>query len=162
MVAATAVVRTAPADAAPGQLVHEVHEVMRAVIRRLQPALEREGISTGQFWALKLVSSLDSASVSALARHLALSAPTVCSNVDQLEAAGLVVRERSRQDRRAVVLRLTPKGRRVEARVWTWIAEMMAEAARGLPSQEVATALHVFEEVHRRLDGAAPEIGGSS
>jgi len=141
---------SSPRDAE--QLVASVHEAMRSILHRLHPTLEAEGISMGQFWALHLVSSLRSASVSSVAKHLFVSAPTVCSNVDQLEEAGLVVRHRSELDRRAVDLALTPKGRKVEARVWTRIGEVMAEAAEDLPPEDVAVAVRVFRELNRRLE----------
>jgi DNA-binding MarR family transcriptional regulator len=134
------------------QLVSSVHEVMRSVLHRIHPTLEAEGISIGQFWALHLVSSLRSASVSTVARHLSVSAPTVCANVDLLESAGLLTRHRSEKDRRAVDLSLTAKGRKVEARVWSRIGRLMAEAAQELPAEEVATAVRVFRELGRRLE----------
>lgn len=143
--------RTAPPGDAE-QLVAGVHEAMGSVLHRLHPALEAEGISLGQFWALHLVSGLRSASVSTVARHLFVSAPTVCATVDQLEAAGLLTRRRSERDHRTVELCLTPKGRKVESRVWGRIGRLMAEAARDLPPEDVATALRVFSELNRRLD----------
>jgi DNA-binding MarR family transcriptional regulator len=132
---------------------------MGSVLRRAHSALEAEGISMGQFWALHLVSSLGAASVSTVARHLSVSAPTVCGKVDQLEAAGLVIRHRSERDRRTVELSLTPKGRKVEARLWERIGTMVGSAAEELRPEDVATAVRVFRELSRRLD--APEGGGS-
>ena len=148
--AALAARETRPPD--NEELITCVHEVIRSVLREAHPTLEEEGISMAQFWALHLVSSLRSASVSAVARHLNVSAPTVCAKVDQLEAAGLVSRHRSARDHRAVDLALTPKGRRVEARVWAQIGKVMAEAARELPAEDVATAVRVFQAIHRRFD----------
>lgn len=152
MVAANALAsrEASPQDAE--ELVTSVHEVVRSVLRRAHPTLEAEGISMGQFWALHLVSSLRSASVSAVARHLNVSAPTVCANIDQLEAAGLVSRHRSERDHRAVDLALTAKGRKVEARVWARIGQVMGEAARELPPEDVATAVRVFRELNRRFE----------
>ena len=138
--------------AAGDQLVNSVHDVMKSVLRRAHPTLEEAGISMGQFWTLHLISSLGSVQMSTVARHLALSAPTVCAKVDELEDAGLVVRQRSERDRRAVELSVTAKGRRVEARVWAGIGGLMGEAARELPPGDVATAVRVFQELHRRLD----------
>jgi len=155
MNATATLVRTVPATDAEG-LVESVHEVMKAVLHRLHPALDAQGISMGQFWSLHLVSSLRSASMSTVARHLALSAPTVCANIDQLEAAGLVSRRRSERDRREVELRLTPKGRRVEARIWGQIGEVVSEAARDLPPGDVAVALKVFHELETRLEPVSP------
>ena len=160
MVATAALSRRAVSAPDAEQLVASVHEVMRSVLHRVHPTLEAEGISMGQFWALHLVSSLRTASVSTVARHLSVSAPTVCASVDQLEAAGLVVRERSARDRRAVELSLTAKGHRVESRVWSRVGQLMAEAARGLPPADVATAVRVFQELNRRLDPTVGRPGG--
>lgn len=152
MVATPALIAREETSRGAEQLVGSVHEVMRSVLHRIHPTLEAEGISMGQFWALHLVSSLRAASVSTVARHLSVSAPTVCANVDLLEAAGLVARHRSERDRRAVDLSLTPKGRKVEARVWARIGRVMTEAAGGLPPRDVATAVRVFQELSRELD----------
>jgi DNA-binding MarR family transcriptional regulator len=146
--------RTAPPTDTE-QLVVCVHDAMGSVLHRIHPALEAEGISLGQFWALHLVSGLRSASVSTVARHLFVSAPTVCANVDQLEASGLLTRRRSERDHRAVELLLTPKGRKVESRVWDRIGQMMSEAAQDLPPEDVATALRVFVALNRRLESNA-------
>jgi len=144
-----------PSDA--DALVTTVHEVMRSVLRSVHPTLDAEGISMGQFWALHLVSSLRSTSVSAVARHLYVSAPTVCANIDQLEAAGLVTRRRSERDRRAVELTMTPRGRKVEARVWAQVGKVMAEVAGELPPEDVATAARVFRELNRRFEARETE-----
>ncbi|MGC2288669.1 MAG: MarR family winged helix-turn-helix transcriptional regulator [Thermoplasmata archaeon] len=162
MVATALLAPHEPVRSAPEQLVNVVHAMMKSVVHRLQPSLESEGISTGQFWALHVVSSLQSASLSTVARHLSVSTPTVCANVDQLEAAGLVSRHRSERDHRAVVLALTPKGRKVEARVWARIGRLLNEAAAGLPAADISTTVRVFEELQRRLDPATDGTGRSS
>jgi MarR family transcriptional regulator, organic hydroperoxide resistance regulator len=154
MVSPAALLRPGPATSDAEELVESVHDVMKSVFRRLHPAVEAEGISVGQFWALHLVSSLRSASLSTVARHLSVSAPTVCASVDSLEALGLVSRQRSERDRRSVELSLTGKGRRVEARVWAQVGRLVSEAAGDLPRKDVATAVRVFRELHRRLDAS--------
>jgi DNA-binding MarR family transcriptional regulator len=113
----------------------------------------------GQFWAIHTVSSLEAASVSTVARYLGVSAPTVCANLDQLEAAGLVRRHRSERDRRAVELSLTPRGRRVETRVWDAITRVMAKAARRSSPTDVAAAVRVFREITLELEPTGPMDG---
>ena len=154
--------RHAPPSAEAERLVDSVHETMRAVLHRAQPALEAEGISMGQFWALHIVSSLRSASLSAVARHLAVSAPTVCASVDSLEAAGLVTRRRSERDHRGVDLSLTSRGRKVESRVWGRIGGLISDAAADLPREDVATAVRVFRELNRRLDPTGAPSGAAA
>jgi MarR family transcriptional regulator, organic hydroperoxide resistance regulator len=46
----------------------------------------------------------------ALARHLGVGAPTLSASLRRLEGLGYLVRQRSREDGRAVELRLTAKG----------------------------------------------------
>jgi DNA-binding MarR family transcriptional regulator len=133
-------------------LVDSVHEVMGAVLRRVAPALEEEGITMGQFWALHLVSSLGQTSLSAVARHLSVAPPTVCAKVDDLVRAGFVFRHRSEKDRRTVELTLTPAGRRIEARIWRAVAQTMQSATLDVPVRDLATATRVFREVRTRLD----------
>jgi DNA-binding MarR family transcriptional regulator len=149
MVATAALVRTAPPNV--DELVGSVHRVMKSVLRRSHATLDAEGISMGQFWALHLVSSLGSARLSTVARQLSVSAPTVCANVDELEAAGLLTRHRSERDRRVVEIALTPKGHRVEARVWSQIGRLMGAAARDLPPADLAAAVRVFRQLNARL-----------
>src|SRR5271170_2351853 len=162
MVATAALARRTPVPSDADELVASVHDVMRSVLHLAHPSLEAEGLSMGQFWALHLVSSLHSASMSTVARHLAVSSPTVCVKVDQLESAGLVTRHRSERDRRTVELSLTPKGRRVEARVWARIGVLMGEAAEELPPEDVTTAVRVFRELGRRLDPSSNSEGGNA
>jgi DNA-binding MarR family transcriptional regulator len=157
MVASAALV---PRAAAGDELVDSVHGVLMSVFRRSHPVLEGEGISMGQFWALHMISSLGSAPMGTIARGLGVSSPTVCAKIDELEAAGLVARHRSERDRRVVELSLTTKGRRTEARVWSWIGRMMGEAAVDLPHEDLATAIRVFHAIQVRLDQRPARTGG--
>jgi DNA-binding MarR family transcriptional regulator len=141
------------------QLVGLVHGVVRSSLHHLHPTLAKERITMGQFWAIHTVSSLEAASVSTVARYLGVSAPTVCANLDQLEAAGLVRRHRSERDRRAVELSLTPRGRRVETRVWDAITRVMAKAARRSSPADVAAAVRVFREITLELEPTGPMDG---
>jgi DNA-binding MarR family transcriptional regulator len=147
---ASVLVRPA-ASAGVGEMVNLMRGVMRCSFQALHPTLADEGITKGQFWALHVVSSLEAASLSTVARSLGVSPPTACSDIDQLEAAGLVERHRSKTDRRAVHLALTPRGRKVERRVWGQIGRLMSDAARDLTAADVATTVRVFQEIYDRL-----------
>jgi len=156
MISPSAKVEVRPESTEVPQLIDLVHQVLQGSLRRLHPALAKEGITMGQFWAIHTVSSLESASLSTVARYLGVSSPTVCASVDQLEAAGLVRRQRSERDRRAVELSLTPRGRKVETRVWHEIARVAYEAGRDIDAQDAAAAVRVFREVARRIESVAP------
>ena len=146
--------RDAPHEpsAEAAELARSIHDIILSVFRQIQPTVEAEQISKGQFLAMHVLSSMKSASVSDVARQLAVKAPTVCVTVDQLEEAGLVTRHRSARDHRTVEVSLTPKGRKVEARVWARIGRRIAEAASDLPADDLAAAIRAFRELNRRLD----------
>lgn len=142
----------------PETLVAAMHDAMRAMLRRLQPVLEAEGISMGQFWGLHAISSLGPTSVHTAADRLRVSAPTACASFDALERGGLVERRRSSSDRRVVELVLTPKGRRAEARVWKEIGRTMGRCTRELPSGDLRSAERVFRSVVDRLEPFRPSV----
>ncbi|MGP8072077.1 MAG: MarR family winged helix-turn-helix transcriptional regulator [Thermoplasmata archaeon] len=154
MVESVVLARPKPASPSILPLVELVQEVIRASLQRTHPVLAEEEITMGQFWALHSISSLEAASLSTVARYLGLTTPTVCANIDGLEAAGLVRRARSERDRRSVELSLTPRGRKVEARVWQDIAHVMADAARDVSDADLVASVRVFREIAARL--AAP------
>src|ERR1700677_3517343 len=107
---------SSPDDAA--EVARSIHDIVLSVLPQIQPIVETEQISKAQFLAMHVLSSTKAASMSDVARHLAVKAPTACVTVDQLEESGLVTRHRSARDHRTVEVSLTPKGREVEARVW--------------------------------------------
>lgn len=138
------------------ELVDLVHLVLQGSLRQLHPILAKEGITMGQFWAIRTVSGLETASLGTVARYLGVSPPSVCANVDELEEAGLVRRQRSARDRRTVELSLTPAGRKVEARVWREIGRVMMDAGRGIDPNDVTAAVRLFREIARRLESDGP------
>jgi DNA-binding MarR family transcriptional regulator len=150
-------------DAGPEGLAGSVHDVMRSILRRLQPALEAEGISMGQFWGLHAISTLGPSSVNSVAHQLMVAPPTACANVDTLERAGLIERRRSVEDRRVVEVALTRKGRETEARIWRAIGEAMRHGTRDLPPGEIAVAARVFRHVVERLESdGRPALRGAA
>jgi MarR family transcriptional regulator, organic hydroperoxide resistance regulator len=141
-----------PLSSNADELARSIHDSILSVVHQIHLAVEAEHISKGQFLAMHVMSGLEAASVSTVARNLAVKAPTMCVTVDQLEAAGLVTRHRSARDHRTVEVSLTPKGRKIEARVWARIEGRISEAADGLPPADVAATVRVFRELNRRLD----------
>jgi MarR family transcriptional regulator, organic hydroperoxide resistance regulator len=155
----TATTTLMPPKTSGDELVDSVHDVMKSMFRRSSPALDAEGISMPQFWAIHMISAVEAAPLSAIARGLGVSAPTVCAKIDELEAAGFVARRRSQKDRRVVEVSLTAKGRRAEARVFSWIGQLMGEAASDLPRHDLETTIRVFRSIHRKLETGAIEPG---
>ena len=98
--------------------------------RNLRLETEALGVTSHQATLLRLVYSRPGLSLRELASEEGISAPSLSGHGDRLEAAGLLRRVRSSDDRRRVGLELTPEGRtllrRVRARRTTWLADGLA------------------------------------
>lgn len=94
--------------------VQKVTQHLRILIRAVQAHskfVEKAcGLSSAKLWMLYEIHTHPGLKVSQLAAALTIH-PSTCSNMlDKLEAKGLLVRDRSKTDQRAVHLFLTPKG----------------------------------------------------
>jgi len=67
------------------------------------------GITTTQFHTLRRIKT-GNASVTELAEEMHVSCPSVSRTVDELAESGLIERIRNANDRRVLLLKLTPKG----------------------------------------------------
>ena len=105
----------------------------------------QKGVTGPQRLVLRLLELTPGAPPSELARALCLHKSTVSVILRSLEHARLVRRSPSATDGRAVVLTLTPKGRRVvEQRSGTVEAAFRATLEK-LPSRDVKIAQRVLE-----------------
>ncbi|HEU5213862.1 MAG TPA: MarR family transcriptional regulator [Gaiellaceae bacterium] len=106
---------------------------LRPALLRLNRELRREGstlgISGGQATLLHLISRSPGAGVRELAAREGMSAAGMSGHVDRLEAAGLLRRVRSTDDRRRVGLEVTEAGHRilraVRRRRTAWLAQRL-------------------------------------
>jgi DNA-binding MarR family transcriptional regulator len=101
---------------------------------------------------------------------LAINARDLCSQlrhdsgaltrlIDQLEARALVQRERSREDRREVQLRLTDAGRETIAALLPKVVEKLNFALRDFSRAEAAELNRLLNKLIASLDGARAEPG---
>lgn len=81
-----------------------------------------------------------------LADALGLHRNNMVALIDEMEAAGLVRRHRSEQDRRAFEVRPTARGRSVVARVSRVIGNLDEELGRGLTGSEGETLIKLLKQ----------------
>jgi MarR family transcriptional regulator, organic hydroperoxide resistance regulator len=124
-------------------------------------------LSAHQASVLDHLDDVDGTNLLELARHMGVTASTMSLMVDRLARGGHVTRERSKEDGRRVVLRLTPAGVRikrqqnvlepnlVEAMLGRWSEGQRDDALRGLELlAEAARELVTSGELNRFLQGA--------
>lgn len=86
--------------------------VTRSLFRHLQHDLRRVGVTVPQFWVLQSLDVHGPLTAGRLSQWLEVTLPTVTGITDHLEELGYVARSTSPDDRRRVLIRLTPKGAR--------------------------------------------------
>lgn len=97
-------------DTLEDEILSAVRRIVRAVDLRSRALVRGHRITGPQLVTLRAVSRMGPVSVSALARAVNLSQPTVTGILARLERAALIRRERSGEDRRAVLSTITPQG----------------------------------------------------
>ncbi len=129
------------------QLAEELRPVLLRIARPLRRETDDLGVTSHQATLLWQVRTRPGLSLRELAQEEGISAPSLSAHVDRLEAAGLLRRVRSSDDRRRVGLELTPEGRtmlrRVRARRTTWLANRVSQLS---------------VDDHERLERALPAL----
>lgn len=93
------------------QICYTLYATSMAVTRLYKPMLDAMGITYPQYLVLNALNEQDGQTVGGIAESLALESSTVTPLVKRLEQAGLVARQRNRQDERLVQVFLTEAGR---------------------------------------------------
>jgi len=92
------------------ELLHVVMLVMRAVAADMRRS--PDAVAPAQMGMLMRVAA-GPRTISSLARHLAVSLPTISKSVDMLVRRGWLERWMDKHDRRQTMVQLTPQGRKV-------------------------------------------------
>jgi DNA-binding MarR family transcriptional regulator len=133
------------------QVASDLRPVLLRLSRELRKETEQLGVTARQATLLWLVKGSPGLSLAELAGEEGITPPALSGHVDRLEAAGLLERVRSTEDRRRVGLRLTENGdrlmRRIRARRTTWLADHL----RALEPSELETVEAAIPALRRLL-----------
>jgi MarR family transcriptional regulator, organic hydroperoxide resistance regulator len=139
-------------------LKSDVDQVLEAVIylytesRRITKELARRGGLTGpQLTVVKMLEQIGDLSLSELSEKIRAQNSTVTGIIDRMEREALVVRERSKEDRRVVFIRLTPKGRELAREIPVEPMEIFRSALESLSAQEMRDLMRIMTKVAKRV-----------
>ncbi|MBI2862112.1 MAG: MarR family transcriptional regulator [Chloroflexi bacterium] len=104
-----------------------------------------------QVWALMLLAQEGSKTVGEVAQGVGVSCPAATELVDRLEQRGAVQRVRSPQDRRKVLVQLTPKHAEVIRAAVAERRDRVASALEQLTSQEQESLVRGLRLIVRAL-----------
>ena len=129
---------------------------LRPVLLKLNRHLRREihslRVTGGQASLLFTIQRQSGIGVRELAALEQMSAPGMSKYVGRLEAAGLVEREPSEEDRRRVGLRVSPEGERVLRSVKSRRTAWLAARLKGLTPAELEVVDAALEPLQKLID----------
>lgn len=136
-------------------------EAFAQAVRRTRGASSQtgaDGLTLSQYSLLQGLDGDEAARVSELAAQAAITPPTATRILDGLERRGIVSRQRPREDRRAVTIRLTDSGREVLRDYDEWFRCRQRSFYASLPGIERELAPDLLVRLAALIDelGAGP------
>ena len=139
-------------------LKSDVDQVLEAILylytesRRITKELAKRADLTGpQLTVVKLLEAFGDLSLSELSDKIRAQNSTVTGIIDRMERESLVTRERSKEDRRVVYIKLTPKGHALAREIPVEPMEVFKSALETLSQQEMKDLLRIMTKVAKRV-----------
>src|SRR2546429_4581991 len=119
----------------------------RTLQRLATRSIEASEIGLSDFAVMEMLLHKGPQPVNEIGRRIELTSGAITTAVDRLESRGLVTREAHESDRRARIVRLTPRGKEQAAKVFASHKAAMDLAARGLSERERAMLIRLLKKL---------------
>jgi MarR family transcriptional regulator, organic hydroperoxide resistance regulator len=127
-------------------------QVAKAHRIRTSELFSQLGIHVGQEWILIALWTQDGQTLSQLAEKLEVQPPTVTKMIQRMEASKLVRRETSREDSRASLIFLTPRGKALQEKFGSVWEEVEAQFLAGMSKAELASFKTILLKARENLN----------
>lgn len=132
-----------------------LRRIMRASDVHSRALLREHHLTGPQLGVLKELARQGQAPIGTLAKNTFLGAPTVTGVVDRLERQGWVMRTPSRQDRRQVLIKITPDGERLLQSNPPLLQETFCRKLLQLPKTKQRQICQVLQQVADLMEQSA-------
>lgn len=140
----------------------DLRRIMRAMDVYSRQLSGSHGLTGPQMLCLREIAGRGSLTTGALAKGIALSPATLTGILDRLEVRGLVSRERRPEDKRRVLVSLTPLGKQMSLELPPPLQMRFSARLSELPPDEqvaIRLALGSVSRMMAELDGELPKNG---
>ncbi len=131
------------------QLCFALYSASLAMTKLYAPLLGALNLTYPQYLVLLVLWEQDGVTVTALGERLSLNSGTLTPLLKRMQSNGLLVRERSQEDERRVLVSLTPEGKKLKARAAA-IPPCVAEATH-CTLTELMELTHQLKALRNRL-----------
>ena len=110
------------------QLCFRLYTASRLITQAYHPLLSEYGLTYPQYLVLLVLWEKDGQPVNDIAKRLLLETNTMTPLLKRMEAEGVVTRSKGREDARQIIVKLTRKGRGLQAK----LSDVPETVARGI------------------------------
>lgn len=138
----------------PFMAINALSHIFHSSIRDLG---EAQGLNESYRNLLFHLSREDGVTQLDLSRMTHLKPPTISVTLTKMEAEGYIERKTDENDRRAVRVFLTEKGKAFESASRKLVKSLDARSLEGMSDEEVATLMELLDRIYFNLTGERPE-----
>jgi MarR family 2-MHQ and catechol resistance regulon transcriptional repressor len=149
----SAVARGKAGDVSGTHLWLVMMKAHRTLQRAATRSIEASEMGLSDFAVLEMLLHKGPQAVNEIGRRIELTSGAITTAVDRLESRGLVTREAHESDRRARIVRLTPRGKAQAVKVFGRHKTAMDSAALALSKRERAMLIRLLKKL-----GTAAEL----
>ncbi|UDQ96480.1 MarR family transcriptional regulator [Lentisphaerota bacterium WC36G] len=129
------------------RIIVSLRSIIRAVDIYSRKLNKLTNLTTPQLLCLDIISRSEKLTLSQLAKEVKLGGSTVNGIVDRLEDKNLVVRERSKIDRRKVFLNMTELGFKTIEKAPSVLQDSFSNSLNELPEEEQLKVTESLEQI---------------
>jgi MarR family transcriptional regulator for hemolysin len=126
----------------------------RLLINKANELLKPHGITHAYTYFLMELYQQDGLTQSEMHKRIGIEQPTAVRTLDRMERDGLILREQSPTDRRALFIKLTDKGKQHKETILGCTKELNSFALRGFTDNNRALFDQLINQLNSNLEGA--------
>jgi MarR family transcriptional regulator, organic hydroperoxide resistance regulator len=135
-----------------------IRDAMMLLHKLLRTHIGPHDISTAQWFLLRVLWEEEGLSQRELSDRVNTTEPTTQSALLRMERQGIIRRAKNPKDRRANRIYLTPKGRKLEAKMIPYARDTVDVAAHGFSAAELAELKRLINKVRANLKDATKDV----
>ncbi|HRD71028.1 MAG TPA: MarR family transcriptional regulator [Legionella sp.] len=124
----------------------------RLLIKKANELLKPHGITHAYTYFLMELYQKDGLTQSEMHKRIGIEQPTAVRTLDRMERDGLILREQSPTDRRALFIKLTDKGKRYKEIILGCAKELNDFSLRGFTDNDRALFNQLINRLNSNLD----------
>ncbi len=137
--------------------MHSVGYLCRINFRVFSKALEEltspHGVTAGQWRLLRVLWEEDGITQRLLSSRVGITEATTAKAVAGLEKSGLITRREDKEDRRRMLIRLTPRAKKLKQKLLPMVVDVNERALNGISRKDIETTRRVLAQSFENLGG---------